>query len=323
MKPVISLVMPVYNAEMYLERALDSILNQTLEDWELILVDDGSKDNSGAICDQYANRCGKIKVYHQANGGCSAARQTGMKYVQGDYVLHIDSDDWLEKNALSEYYQTINRTKADIIYSNAYCNDKGIWHFMEVDTPEEMVRAILGQKMWGVLWNKMIKVDIAKKWGSVPANVSMWEDIAYILPCLLHCNTLAYLDKALYHYNIDNEDSMIHRVQSKNMTVEYCNAVNFFEDCLKEVKQKDKYIKELQRLQLHAIRDFIDDIRFKDYDKFIQTYPDATAHIWDFEDYPIRLKVCAWLIQHNLRAFVPFICKIDAVLRRLGITKQF
>lgn len=323
MNPFISLVMPVYNSELYLVRALDSILAQTYKAWELILVDDGSKDTSGTICDTYAEKDARIMVVHKSNGGCSAARQTGMQYVRGEYVLHIDSDDWLEKIALEEYYMMISTAQADVIYSNAFWNDSSIWKFLKVETPQEMVSAIFNQKMWGVLWNKMVRTKIAKQWAMVPNDVSMWEDIAYILPCLLHSTSIAYIDKPLYHYNIDNGGSMIHTVQSKNMAIEYCNAVNYFETCLKDVNKQMFFIKELRRLKLHAIRDYVDDIRFRDYDKFIKTYPDAIAHVWEYKDYPLRLKLCAWLIQHDKQLFVPVVCKIDAVFRRFGLSKQF
>lgn len=320
---MISVVLPVYNAASYLSKALDSILKQTYVEWELILVDDGSKDESGEICEDYAKQDSRITVIHKQNEGCSAARQTGMGYVKGQYVLHVDADDWMEPVMLERLVKLAERTDADLVWCDAFCNDSGGWRFRCEETPEDMIRAILGQKMWGVLWNKMIKTEIAKQWGIVPREVAMWEDVSYIIPCLLHCNKVAYEKTSLYHYNIDNQESMVHKLQSKNMAIDYTNAVNHLINCIKDSGRYSEFLYEIRYLQLFAIRDYIDDKRFIDYDKFINTYPDAISHIWEYDTYPNRLKICSWLILNKMQILVPIVCKVDGVLRRLGLSKQY
>lgn len=110
----VSVIIPVYNAEKYLSKCIDSILNQTLSDLELILVDDGSPDNSGAICDEYAIKDSRVKVFHQKNGGVCSARNKGLSMATGEYISFVDSDDYLECNALEELYNDIITHNADV-----------------------------------------------------------------------------------------------------------------------------------------------------------------------------------------------------------------
>lgn len=109
-----SVIVPVYNAEKYIAECIESVLNQTFSDLELLLVDDGSPDNSGAICDEYAAKDSRVKVFHQENGGVCAARNTGLDNATGEYVSFVDSDDYLESNALEILYNDILTHNADV-----------------------------------------------------------------------------------------------------------------------------------------------------------------------------------------------------------------
>lgn len=100
--PKISVIVPVYKAEAYLHRCVDSIIAQTFTDWELLLVDDGSPDRSGDICDEYASKDARIRVFHKENGGVSSARQKGLDEAIGEYTIHADPDDWVEPTMLEE-----------------------------------------------------------------------------------------------------------------------------------------------------------------------------------------------------------------------------
>ena len=103
--PKISIIVPVYKAETYLSRCLDSIINQTFKNFEVLLIDDGSPDCSGEICDKYAAMDTRIRVLHKENGGVSSARQMGLDNAKGEYTIHADPDDWVEPNMLEELYK--------------------------------------------------------------------------------------------------------------------------------------------------------------------------------------------------------------------------
>lgn len=118
--PAVSVVIPVYKAEAWLHRALDSICAQSLNNWECILVDDGSPDRSGEICDEYAEKDRRFRVIHQKNGGVSSARQAGIDAAKGEYSIHIDPDDWVEPTMLEELYHKAKEDNADMVICDYY-----------------------------------------------------------------------------------------------------------------------------------------------------------------------------------------------------------
>lgn len=120
MSVLVSVVIPVYNVEQYLMECVDSVLNQTYSDCEIILVDDGSTDNSGKLCDDYLSVDGRIKVIHRTNGGLSAARNTGMDAATGDYIYFLDSDDYIESVTLEHLLHTAKTNDADIVFFDGY-----------------------------------------------------------------------------------------------------------------------------------------------------------------------------------------------------------
>ncbi len=115
MQPAFSIIVPVYNAEKTLQRCVDSILAQTFEDFELILINDGSKDQSGDICDEYAAKDSRVKTVHKTNGGVSSARNAGLRIAQGEYIAFIDSDDYID----NDYLLGFKHYDADLIISGA------------------------------------------------------------------------------------------------------------------------------------------------------------------------------------------------------------
>ena len=121
---MISIIVPVYNTEKYLHRCIDSILAQTFTDFELLLINDGSKDNSGKICDEYAAKDSRVRVFHKENGGVSSARNLGLNEAQGKWIYFVDSDDTLQLYALQELVNWINNDKIDLIMAGYYVYDE-------------------------------------------------------------------------------------------------------------------------------------------------------------------------------------------------------
>ncbi len=124
-KPKVSVIVPVYKAEKYIHRCLGSLVNQTLHDIEIILVDDGSPDNSRKICDDYAAKDNRIKVIHKENGGVSSARNAGIKAATGEYSIHCDPDDWVELTAYEKLYNKAKETDADMVVCDYYAVTNG------------------------------------------------------------------------------------------------------------------------------------------------------------------------------------------------------
>lgn len=136
--PLISVIVPVYNVEKYLNQCLDSIIAQTWRNLDIILVDDGSTDNSGAICDEYARTDTRIKVIHKENGGLSAARNTGLDIARGEFIGFVDSDDWIEPNMFEDLYAGF--FKSDVSYDNVLFSNAMLYEYDDVTETETLAR---------------------------------------------------------------------------------------------------------------------------------------------------------------------------------------
>lgn len=154
-KPKISVIVPVYNVENYLSRCVDSLLNQTLRDIEIILVDDGSPDKCPEMCDEYAKMDNRVHVIHKENGGLSSARNEGLKYIKGEYYMFVDSDDWIDTETCKVCYEEIIASESDClmfsytkefgnhsIINHVFHHDKIIWD--EPDVKEHIHRRLFG-----------------------------------------------------------------------------------------------------------------------------------------------------------------------------------
>lgn len=204
--PKISIIVPVYKAEPYLHRCIDSILAQTFTDWELILVDDGSPDQSGIICDEYAKKDQRVKVIHKENGGVSSARQRGLDESVGEYTIHADPDDWVEPEMLDELYNKAKEEDADMVICDFICEYKsgGVIFKQQVDSyhADAILKKMFAQQLHGSCWNKLIRRECYCKYNvSFPKNIIRWEDLYVICSLLMHQIRIAYLPKAFYHYD--------------------------------------------------------------------------------------------------------------------------
>lgn len=151
-KPLVTIIIPVWNVESYIRKCLDSLLCQTYSHTEIILVDDGSPDNSGKICDDYAVRDERIRVIHQTNKGVSVARQKGLDVAAGEWVIHVDPDDYVEPNMIEKLVAKAIKSKADMVTCNFYINEgqKVTRHY---EGHDDLLRKMLQQEIEFSLWN--------------------------------------------------------------------------------------------------------------------------------------------------------------------------
>ena len=216
-----SVIVPIYNIEKYIRRCIDSVLGQSFTDFELILVDDGSPDNCGVICDEYEKKDGRIKVIHKKNGGLVSARQAGIKLASGDYIFHLDGDDAVLPDALESAYKIISDTHADIVSFSYKCNIngeigdvvedlvcEGLYHKSEIE--KHIFPKLLSDKnmnhIFYFLWGKAIKRELAIKHQlSVNPAISLGEDLSCIVPCFLEAEKVYMSKKAIYLYTIRND----------------------------------------------------------------------------------------------------------------------
>lgn len=205
-EPLISVIVPVYKVETCLPRCLDSIIHQTYQNLEIILVDDGSPDNSGAICDEYAKKDKRVRVIHKQNGGVSSARNAGLEAASGEYIGWVDSDDWIERD-MFEYLKNLAVTcQADVAQCGRYwengdfvAKEYGSLHGPQtIDLLSEITPA-----MWNGIanevWCKLFKSDIIENL-RFREDFSVGEDIDFILHVLRKAERLAIGSEAKYHY---------------------------------------------------------------------------------------------------------------------------
>lgn len=227
--------MPVYNTGKFLHRSINSIINQTYKNWELILIDDGSTDDSSHICDYYANCDDRIRVIHKKNEGVAIARQIGINIAKGEYSIHCDSDDWVEPDMLEELYEKAKAINADIVIADFYVN-KEKSQTVSKQTPTslhgyDILLDLLNNRLFGSLCNKLINNNLYKE-----NNIAFCDNINYCedyLVCIqlfqLKNLRFAYLPKSFYHY-YNNENSITH-----NFTRNTYNIRLKFRDKLHEI----------------------------------------------------------------------------------------
>lgn len=209
--------MPVYKAEKYLHRCVDSILSQSFTDWECFLVDDGSPDRSGAICDEYAKKDARVKVIHKKNEGPGVARNTGIDNATGKYILFIDSDDWVGPKHIEHLYTSIESSKASIVFQGLTKTD-GKNEKIPFESTNETYRFEELPRMFeehpvehnGYSVCKLYCADIIKDNNiRYPSDIRFGEDLIFTLKVISHSNTFCFID-ALDYYYFCNVESLSH-----------------------------------------------------------------------------------------------------------------
>lgn len=213
--PKISIIIPVYNAEKYIHRCVNTLLAQTFSDFEIILVDDGSPDNSGTICDEYAQTDTRIHSYHKQNGGVSSARQYGLERAIGEYVIHADPDDWVEPDMLKCLYNKAESENADMVICDYYIDTKRRSKYnsqsIKSTDPNFVLSGILDGSIYGSCWNKLIRRSfICNNNIHFRRGINVCEDRQFIIEVLVQKPTIEYVNDAFYHYCTDiNSNSLI------------------------------------------------------------------------------------------------------------------
>lgn len=223
--PIFSIIIPIYNVEKYLKQCIDSVLNQNFKLYEVILVDDGSPDNSGIICDEYANKFKHIKVIHKKNGGLSDARNAGIEIASGEYLIFLDSDDyWWDKPVLEPLYELISKGKPDIIlhgHSNIYPNK-----IYERKYTHEIINADLNNDLENLLkdniydstsWNKIVKRSIVINNKIIFPKGILHEDNPWCFDIANISKTYSILPYSFYQYRLGREGAITSNITQKHI----------------------------------------------------------------------------------------------------------
>lgn len=213
--PKVSVIVAAYNAERYLKRCLDSIVAQTMKNWECVVVDDGSTDATGSIADSYALSDTRFRVIHKSNGGVSSARQAGLENSTGEYLIHFDSDDWADSEMFEEMYSFATSHHSDVLICDIHTilpNGKEEYWKQEPRKLDHF--SVMGQMMgelYGSLCNKLIRHSCFLTYNiHFRDDVHVCEDQMVVMSILSHPVSVSYIGKAFYHYDrTQNSESFI------------------------------------------------------------------------------------------------------------------
>lgn len=236
----ISVIIPVYNVEKYICKCLDSIVNQTYQNLQVILVDDGTKDASGDICEEYAKKYDIFEVYHKQNEGLALTRNYGMQYIKGDYFAFVDSDDWLDNNYFEICARYLQKSNADIALvpfvkeymGNPVKNDLftsiGKSHILFDEAGTKLIlRRLVGEvgselshpakiEDYNTAWGKLFKTSKFRQLRTDEGKRS--EDLVFNVRCFLIANSAEYIGETYYHYNRQNENSIVSNINAELLT---------------------------------------------------------------------------------------------------------
>ena len=252
-KALISIIIPVYKVEIYLEKCIQSVINQTYENLQIILVDDGSPDNCGKICDEYAQKDHRIEVIHKSNGGLSDARNKGLEIAKGEYIGFIDSDDYIESDMYEVLYNLLKQYNAYVSICNFYTvsqgkiaiknAENGIKEYNRIEILKEV---LLDNNIQSYAWNKLYKKELFDEI-KYPVG-KKYEDIGTTFYLLEKCNKVVVTGKPEYYY-INRQDSIVNNVTETTIT-DYIELImqryDYIEENIKELSSYNKdYLKRI------------------------------------------------------------------------------
>lgn len=234
-RPQVSIIVPVYKVESFLPKCIESIQNQTYKNWELILVDDGSPDNSGKVCDEYAKGDSRIRVLHKENGGVSSARNLGLENIKGEWVTFVDADDWLDANTLEQCmtfqdYDLI-RFSANFVYKED--GSRNIPYMLtEGLAKEDLLSQVIARNSLLSVWGCLFKASLIGNDIRFNTDLSNGEDWLVFVSLLCKTSCIQIINKPLYQYNCYNESSCVSNMSSRKINdsikaLDYiCNLVD-------------------------------------------------------------------------------------------------
>lgn len=331
--PLISVIVPIFNAESYLCRCLESLVSQTYQKIEIILVDDGSNDSSARICDQYAQKDSRVKVIHKTNEGVSQARNAGLELATGDYIHFTDADDWLEQSAYKTLIDKATMYPAcDIFRFNALNSSNNIVNAVNYNGEyngvglEQIILNYIGSNKFGgmfilgVPWMYLFRTDLLNQGIRFNKNLSRCEDRLFTIKALLHAKSIVFLDDVLYHYET-NRGSLSNKYDS----------TRWEQECLYLAELKAQYSSDrgadfIKHANKRLVNEYllralvsIDNIFFSDNQNgFIDRYQKTKSIIYDpllkeafvkFEKEKLGLKgrILLFLIRNKLPLFLSLI----------------
>lgn len=311
----VSIIVPIYKVEDYIRECIDSILAQTYPDFELILVDDGSPDDCGRICDDYAKGDNRIKVVHKVNGGVSSARNAGLEVAKGEWIMYIDGDDWIEPDMIEFLIEAAQVTGADLVFGDFMKYGPGQGHYRFPDWAEEKPDSLCRfiSYSWTILCGSLIKrILYSDNQLKSPEDVSYCEDFHLIVRLCHFAKKVVNVHRPFYHYRYRPTSimsSMNRKTEADEQWV-YQDTIRFF----KEQGVYEDYRKVMSWRVLKSAQELLLDPA--GHKRFMELFNDGREFIFSCPFVNRKIKMLAWMLTHNLRPAVVVFDRMRSMIGR-------
>lgn len=304
----VSIIITVYNCEEYIETCVRSLFRQTLNNIEYIFVNDATSDNSiniiQSIIEDYPTRKCLVKIINlKKNGGVSNARRIGVENASGEYVIHTDSDDWVDKNMYERLYHKAKETNADIVgcnFRHEFSDTQYDFHQQYVDTMDENIRRLINGKIFPSLCTSLTRRSlITENDITFPLGLNMGEDLFFNLQLYLYAQKIVSMDWAPYHYRHTEESSCVQRTKrSIDSDIKIAGLIETF---MKEHGLYKKYAKDIEFRKFFSKLPLIHDLDDKElYKEWLNTYPETNQHIWLYDQIDWKQRFELWLAANKM-----------------------
>lgn len=288
MNSLVSVIIPIYNSQIYLNRCLDSVVNQTYSNLQIIIIDDGSDDNSLDICLTYKNNDKRVEIIHQENQGQSVARNKGLDVCKGDYIIFVDSDDWLELNMIDFMLRTIKKENSDIVMCNVEQTS-----FNDFYKKDNFMSSVLKDEIGSQLWKFMFKSYL---WENIRLPIGRYAEDAMVMYKIIDkANVFSFIFETLYNYYENNPESSSN--QKKMLLKNTVDRAIMFIERLEWIREKNYYSKDVENNILKKATEFSIGA-MGCYKKYEYKQQDINILINFFKDY-------LYLIIHNPLLSIP------------------
>lgn len=308
MSPKVTIIIAVYNCEKYINTCACSLFEQTLDSIEYIFINDATPDNSisilESIIDNYPNRKPLVKIINlKKNGGVSNARHIGLKKATGEYVIHTDSDDWVDKDMYERLYQRAKKTDADIVgcnFRHEFTDLQYEFHQQYGKTMEENISRLINGSIFPSLCTSLTRRSLIIENGiSFPKGLNMGEDLYFNLQLYLHAVKIVSMNWAPYHYRHTSNSSCVQRTR-KSIDSDIAIAGEI-EELMREQKLYEKYAKDIEYRKFFSKLPLIHDLSNERlYQEWLKIYPETNKRIWQYEQIDWKQKSELWLAANKM-----------------------
>ena len=299
MDHLVSIIIPVYNVEKYLSQCIESVINQTYKNLEIILIDDGSPDNCGEICDSYAEKDSRIIVLHKKNEGVSAARNDGIAISKGEYICFVDSDDYVLENYVETLYKTIVEKKVDVVSCGFFRKYGGVLYHNKKDQYSVAVECNSSQGFYDKLcidfradvpWNKIFKSSIIKEHHiAFQPGIHPGEDMLFVVSYTGYATSAAYISDALYIY-VNSDTSVVKSTENRSFYENNKRIVEILS--LMENNSSGYYLNSIRIKKMFALISILyDNKKFKLHNDVKDYKTEVKGNLNFFLSYKISLRI--------------------------------